>query len=148
MVENPNTKSTQNQPNHRKLISNSAQNQSKPIGKPIPNPTRNQSKPKNQNQTQQKSISKTQQKPFRKTQRGNRSCRQSTSKLSSLSSDPPPFSLDLSSPKCVRVCGFGIWERQGVEEGDGETWKKERWRDFNRDNVNKIIINKRIKNII
>ena len=51
----------------------------------------------------------------------------------------------------MRVCGFGIWKRQRFEEGDGKTRKKERggdcWdeRDFNGDNINKIIINKTIK---
>ena len=69
----------QNQPNHQKLISNSTQNQSKPIGKPI-----------------------------RKTQQGRQSSRRSTSKLSSLSSNPlplslPPFSLDLLASICESV---------------------------------------------
>ena len=65
-----------------------------------------------------------------------------------------------SSPPCVSMCGFGIWERWRVEEGDVEMWKREREREgrrlrwerweryFNGDNFHKIIINKRIKNII
>ena len=108
-VENPNTKSTQPSKINLKLNSKWIQTRQKThpelTRKPIPNPTQNQSKPKtNQNQTQRKPITKI----IRKPQRDHRSCHHY--RLIHCHYLCRRF-RQISSPLCVRMCGFGIWER-------------------------------------
>ena len=132
-----NPKSTPNPSEIRpKPNSKSTQTHQKTHPKPNSTPKWNQ---KIQNQTQQKNR---------------RRCHQYDLKVVVIVVRSTAIVAIVVGSPCLHVWewrGFGIWERQRVDEWDEETWKERdlRWEIyFNGENINKIILNKRIKIII
>ena len=130
---------------------NPNQNQSKHIEKSIPNPTQNQPKPTRKlisNPTQNQSKKKFKTKPNKSSlQKQNKNPLEKPNGIARVAANIPQSCCHCrwihrcylscrfhrnSSPPCVSMCGFGIWERWRVEEGDVEMWKRERERERER----------------